>query len=273
MPDEFAVHVLNGSIRVAWDAGNPIRTNLFAAGLRELVGYVLHEAAPDEQVRRCSWFREDPNLKAKREAEGRESEPKATRRQRMIYATQGGLPDDLIARLGVDLDATHTRLSKMFENLNRLTHVRPGTRITEDSDVISFMKEALEAVLCFYQTLSACRSEIAEVVAEEVNDEALAALTETVVEELDELSSHTFVDDVVTEVVRIKKVTAEMVSLETEGTVYVTLNYGSKSDFKRADGVTLAHKYPFRLQLTASTADIHRLTPGIPTVDNSSFYE
>jgi hypothetical protein len=272
LPDEFSRLVLSGSIRVAWDVGNPIRTNLFAAGLRELVGYVLHEAAPENEIRNCPWFREDLNLKAKREAEGLKDKPQVTRRQRMIYATQGGLPDDIIARLGVDVNATHTRLSKTYEKLNKLTHVRPGTRITNDAEVVSFMEEALKAVLSFYETLAACRSDIADAVAEEVDDEAFAALTESAVQELDELSTHTLIDEVTVEELSVTKITAKTVSFEAQGTVSVTLNYGSRSDFSRDEGVSIPASYPFSLDLTAPTTDVHRLTPGDAAVNNSSFY-
>lgn len=273
LPDEFARLVLEGSIRVAWDNGNPIRVNLFAAGLRELVTYVLHEAAPDEQVRRCIWFKEDANLKAKRETEGKDLEPRVTRRQRMTYATQGGLSDKLLVGLGVDISAAHRELAGVFDRLNKLTHVRPGTRITADADVVDFMDEALKAVLAFYETLASCRSEVGDAVAEGANDSALASLTETVVQELDELSTHTFVEEVEVEEVSVTAITADSVSFEASGTVHVTLNYGSGSDFRRGDGASMPDSYPFSLSLEAPTRDIHRLKAGRPRVDNSSFYE
>lgn len=46
LPDEFSRTVLAGSLGVAWDSANPIRANLFAAGIREAVTYVLHFLAP-----------------------------------------------------------------------------------------------------------------------------------------------------------------------------------------------------------------------------------
>jgi hypothetical protein len=62
--------------------------------MRELFGYTLQTLAPDENFTECEWFEPEPGTKG------------PTRRQRAKYATQGGLSDDYIAEIGVDVSMT-----------------------------------------------------------------------------------------------------------------------------------------------------------------------
>jgi Predicted pPIWI-associating nuclease len=57
LPDAFSQTVLKGSIRALQDDSNPIRANLFALGMREMVRHVLEVKAPEEEVRQCRWFK------------------------------------------------------------------------------------------------------------------------------------------------------------------------------------------------------------------------
>jgi hypothetical protein len=92
LPDEFSREVLSGSVRVLWDDNNPIRINLFALGIREMVRNVLELAAPDIEIQKCRWFLSDlENRRREASSGGRQSPEQITRKDRMIYATQGGL--------------------------------------------------------------------------------------------------------------------------------------------------------------------------------------
>ncbi|HUD92790.1 MAG TPA: hypothetical protein VMR39_14525, partial [Sphingobium sp.] len=61
--DRFLRTILKGAYRIARDKSNPIRGNLVASGLREIVGHVLHNLAPGEEVRRCIWFEQATDTK------------------------------------------------------------------------------------------------------------------------------------------------------------------------------------------------------------------
>jgi hypothetical protein len=274
LPDDFARTVLAGSLGVAWDSANPIRANLFAAGIRETVTYVLHLLAPEEAVKACEWYKayRDKQQMAceKRKIEFRDQ---PTRVHRMVYATQGGISDKALEQLGVDIGDAHKRLRTVVDELSKYTHVRPGTLIEGDEAVAVFMEEALEAMMRFLGAVADVRSAISTAVSEHANDLAIEALTDSVVQELDELSTHTVVDEVIADDIRVVEIGPQEVKLDVRGTVYVELNYGSGSDFRRGDGASMRDKYPFSVEMVAAVTDLKPGIVGRVTVDNSSFFE
>src|ERR1700759_3976934 len=86
--DEFSNQLLTGALQVVGDAGNPIRLSQFATAMRELFSYTLQTLAPDVEVTKCVWFKQEPDTQG------------PTRRQRAKYAMQGGLADDYVAEIG-----------------------------------------------------------------------------------------------------------------------------------------------------------------------------
>jgi len=90
---------------------------------------------------------------------------------------------------------------------------------------------------------------------------------------LDELSTHTIVEGVSVDDIQIVDLGVDRLDLALEGTVYVTLQYGSGSDIRRGDGASMSDNYPFTANLEVGIGET--LTLGEPTaveVDNSSFY-
>lgn len=274
LPDEFARTVLAGSLGVAWDSANPIRANLFAAGMREAVTYILHLLAPEEAVKSCDWY-EAYREKQKKDCEKRKIEFKdqPTRVHRMVYATQGGISDKVLEELGIDIGDAHKRLRAVVDDLSKHTHVRPGTLVNGDEAVAVFMEQALEAMMRFLSAVADVRSAISVAVSEHANDLAIDALTDSVVQELDELSTHTVVDEVIADDIRVVEIGPREVKLDVRGTVYVELNYGSSSDFRRGDGASMRGKYPFSVRMVAPVADLKPGIVGRVRVDNSSFFE
>lgn len=123
--DDFSQHVLTGALRVVGDRENPLRLNLFAAAVRELFGHTLHTLAPDTEVTQCSWYAPEPNTN------------RPTRRQRVKYATQGGLSDAFIAEVGVDVNHLHDDAIASINELSKYTHVGPGVLVTDQSEIES----------------------------------------------------------------------------------------------------------------------------------------
>lgn len=191
LPDEFACAVPAGSLGVAWDSANPIRANLFAAGVREAVTYVLHTLAPDDAVKACDWheaFRETQKKQCEKNKIEFKDQP--TRVHRMVYATQGGISDRTLEELHVDIGESHKKLRTVVDELSKYTHVRPGSLIEGKDEVAAFIERALEAMIRFLDVVAEVRSAIADAVSEHANELAEDMLTESVVHELDD-SPHT----------------------------------------------------------------------------------
>ncbi|NTH51591.1 hypothetical protein G6L09_11480 [Agrobacterium rhizogenes] len=274
LPDDFARKVLDGSLGTAWDSANPIRANLFAAGMRELVTYVLHTLAPDASVEDCAWYASNRDAQKKQaEKAGVVFRDAPTRVNRMVYATQGGLSDKYLDELGVDTKGAHKKLRTVVDELSKYTHVRPGSLLEGDAVVSNFMAEALEAMIRFYDVIFDVREAVASAVSEANGEAADSALTDSIASELDELSTHTAVNEVIADDIRVTRMGSTLVEFEVRGTVYVQLNYGSRSDFNRGDGASMSDKYPFSLTMAASVADLRPYATSRVSVDNSSFFE
>jgi hypothetical protein len=265
LPNDFMKTLLDGSLRVVLDDNNKIRVNLFALGMREMVRHVLTDAAPDDEVRACSWFAPIPNPGP--------GGSDIRRRDRMIYATQGGIPDNVLKPLGINTQGMHDTLVRTIRQLNKYTHVEPSSLVKTSAEAIALVDEVLQAVIGFLDTVASFRASVTEAIADAVNDEALNTMTENVISALDELSTHTMVEETAVEMVTVEAITAADIKQKVTGAVYVELNYGSDSDARRGDGASLSDSYPFTMLISGPVDDIHALHSGDVHVDTTSFYE
>lgn len=259
LPDEFSRTVLHGSLMVVQDKSNPIRQNLFAAGMRELFGHVLHAYAPDEDVRACRWFEQSVETTT------------VTRKQRAVYATQGGLSDDYVAGLGVDVDELHKDAIKSIQKLNKATHVRLG-QIIEDQDVIeSFVEDALGSLAGLLGSFQICRNEVNSALQDNVYDAMMDAFITETFDDINILAGKGyeadsfFIDD---DELIIETINATHITLKFSGDVPVTLHYGPKDD-----AAEIRHVFPFWMRFEAPVEHPERLRLIDHFFDDSSWYE
>jgi hypothetical protein len=235
--DDFSGLVLTGALKVVADPSNPIRLNLFAAAMRELFGHTLHALAPDANVTKCEWFKLEPHTNG------------PTRRQRTKYATQGGLSDDYIEEIGVDVEHLHDAAIKAVEEMSKYTHVRPGTIVTEPHEITVFVAGAMHALLGLFASFDECRSRVLDALSEEIDGEAVNALITETIQSVDELATHHSVEEVYVEQTRVIALTHETIYFKATGTLAVELQWGSNSDLRRGDGATLDDSFPFEVTM------------------------
>ncbi len=238
LPDEFSRQVLAGCFRVAHDEENPIRLNLFAAGLRELFGHILDFYAPDQEVRACSWFVQSEDTLS------------VTRRQRAVYATQGGLSDDYVRGLGLDVEDHHASAIQAISKLNKFTHVRPG-RIEEDPRATAlFVADALSALAGLLESFEVGRETVTEALADAVfKATGIAFITETF-DTIDFLAGKGYeVDPWIDDAgMAVQHIGAQRISTKFSGIANVTLHYGS-----RGDAAEIQHEFPFWMTFESSS--------------------
>ncbi|POR52564.1 hypothetical protein [Bosea psychrotolerans] len=262
--DQFMALVLKGAFRVGRDKENPIRGNLFAAALRELVTHVLHTLAPDDELKRCEWYAQEKDTTG------------PTRAQRATYISQGGLlPKFVEEELSLDPKATIKPLTDAMSKLNAVTHVKSETVLNDSRKVLNLGAASLEALLNLFESARECRAAVAHKLADHVDQAVLDRLIGDVVQELDELSTHTIVDEHQSEHLSVIEIGAREVKFEVQGTVFVTLQYGSGSDRRRGDGAEIDDAFPYRATVTSKAiAPTVFATEAVDIrVDNSSFYE
>jgi hypothetical protein len=259
LPDEFSRTLLAGGLEVL-ATSNPIRAHLFAASLREVVGYLLHEMAPDQELTQAPWFVEE--------------EDRPTRKQRMTFAIQGGISDAAVDQLGIDAADMHQEMAAAMRELNKRTHVRPGTLLDVPAEVNRFADDVVDAVLEFMRTVADLREAVAGAVVHNASAPVFGSFLQKSNDMIDALSTHSFVEQVDVEEVRVIRIGATEIAYEAEGTVYVELNYGSGSDRARGDGATISDSYPFSCKLTGGIQDLNDIHDVADmAVDTASFYE
>lgn len=269
LPDEFSTVLLDGAVRVLADLENRIRLNQFAGSMRELYTHILHGLAPDDDVRQCPWFAEQRDARARenRNLAGADLN-RPTRRQRAMYALQGGITDAQITAYGFEPDDVHSEFLYAVNELNRLTHVRPDAIFDDADEVARRATEIVEALNDFYQALDHCRESISEAIIDAVHQAAFDELTREAIGELDILSQHTFVEGPNIDQIRVLGIDAEKVHYVITGEVEVTLNYGSGED-----GVSMNDSFPFELTMDAPVAEPNNFENIVCQVDTGSFYE
>ena len=267
LPDTFTKDVLSGSLRVLNDDGNPIRGNLFALGAREMVGYMLRAAAPDEDVRACVWFPLDEKTRGK--VSGSDQ---VTRRDRMVYITQGGISDGMLQELKLKPNEMHSALMDTLGDLSKFTHVQPKTMLGSAAETDILADGVLETLSDFLDNIEEFRNKVTQAVLDAVNLETLGAFLFEAHDALDELSTHTQVDDVQVDKLEVVGIDAQAVTLTGSGTVYVVLHYGSGSDMRRGDDPSVNDDYPFTMKVRISTQSLKGIRVLDLKVDNSSFF-
>ena len=232
-----------------------------------MVRYVLRTKAPDEHVRASSWFPLDAKTRG---TVSRDDQ--VTDRDRMAYATQGGISDAMLEQLSLDPGEMHGALKDAINSLSKYTHVQPGTMLGAAADTDALAEGVLETVSDFFDSIEEFRSEVARVVLGSVNREALDAFLAGTIDDLGELSTHTQVEDSTMHELDVVGIDARTVTLKGSGTVYVVLQYGSGSDERRGDGASMNDDYPFTMSVELSTGDFSDMQVSGLKVDNSSFF-
>ena len=264
-PDNgFLCQVLEGVMRVARDKGNPIRGNLVASGLREVVGHVLHTLAPDKSVRCCVWFEQAVDTNT------------VTRAQRAKYIMQAGLPNDFVNDiLGLDVRPFVQPVLDAIKVLNKATHVRTETIIHRGQLIRGTMYDVMFGLLVLLDAAAASRNEMKRVVANVMNHAVFERLISETIQELDEISTHTVVDGHFIHTVEVIEMDATRICYVITGHVDVELQYGSDSDVRNDIGFRRDDSFPYRAAVSSDVAkplEIHSHDIEL-VVDNSSFFE
>ena len=251
-------------MRVARDKANPIRGNLAASGLREIVGHVLHGLAPDEDVRLCVWFVQDPGTST------------VTRRQRAQYIVHAGLPDTFVGKtLKLDVAKSVQPILDAMGALNKGTHVRPETIVHKGRDVRAMTRDVLYGLLRLLDAAAASRDELKQAIEDVMEHAVFERLIMETISELDELSTHTAVDDHYIDTVEVQDINATEITYVISGKVGVELQYGSNADVRRDIGFRQSDSYPYRATVSSRAAKPLAIDGRDVdlTVDTSSFYE
>lgn len=247
------------------DHKNNLRFNNFAYATRELIRHVLSRHAPNDQVRACSWYKEETG---KRDG--------ISRRQRVFYAVQGGLSDKYVSdTLGLDILEVHTALRDALDNLSRHTHIEEATFDLDDDVIGQFVEETLTAVLDFFKAVEVNRKALLLALWEQIDESVVDAVLSETLTAVDELSSHHSIDEIYTEKVSIFGIDSGFVRFEAKGFISCELQWGSNSDLRRDDGAVMNQSFPFSCELWSPVDDPQAIISdeNAVKVDTSSWHD
>lgn len=224
---------------------SPLQFNNFAYAMREVVRHVLGRLAPDAEVRRCQWYRNET-----------ERENGISRKQRAYYAVQGGLSDVYVkGTLNLELDDIHTSLIKAVNELSKYTHIEPDTFNIPSQRVQQLANETLMAVDALFSTIRECHEGIIHGLWEQLDAEVVNAALRESIGAIDELATHHWIREVYTEKVSIVGIDSAFVNFEVTGTILCQLQWGSNSDLRNDTGAVTSQSFPFRCELRSSVED------------------
>lgn len=259
----FEQKLFKAALQNLADTNNPLRANNFAYAVREVASTVLHRLAPDEEVLKCSWYKNEMD-----------KENGITRRQRAIYAIQGGFSNEYVEELGLSPEKSHSRFLKAYKALNKLTHVRPTTFGLDSESTENLASETINSLAEFFRTAKECRDEVVSQVYEEVNRVAGEGVFDEALMAIDILSTHQTIEEIETTEVRIQDIDSTTVYYSAEGHVSCKLQWGSNSDMRNDMGAVMSHSLPFSCDLTASVTSPMNISVSEDSVlvDESSWF-
>lgn len=259
--DPFVSMMMEGAQRVLLDIENPTRIHLFALSLREVMSYLLHELAPDEEVQACKWFKPVTDNGA------------PSRIQRAEYAIRGGLSAADFPDLKEIESEANAELKDRLNDLNKLTHPRPKTHIEDPEKIEQVARETLSALSAFIDIIDSYRSNIRSQVIESIELHVFETFLWEVFSEIDIISTHSRVEHGIISSITVEKIDSYAVYFRAEGDVEVELNYGSGGDRRRGEGFSMNIGFPFHATFKGDLRDIKVLKDPEYEIDTSSWYE
>lgn len=262
-PDPFCVTCLDSAIKVLADEGNVLRVNFYSTAMRIMYEHLANNLSPTDDVMRAPWF------------QPAKDDGRPTRKQRLIFAVQGGLSDECISDdLGIDIGDIHAKLVKAIDDLSHHIHARESTIVSEVAEQNAIVENTANAMSDFLTLFADCRREIISAIEETVSDAAIDALLSETILEIDELANHHSIEDIYVEKVRVKRIGAETIIYEAEGEVSVGLQWGSNSDVRNGEGAEMDESFPFSAEITVPLEDMFDVSCGevVFGVDTSGWY-
>jgi hypothetical protein len=131
--------------------------------------------------------------------------------------------------------------------LNKRTHLRPDTVITDPAEIEAFANEAIAALLEIFEVTDDVRSEIIRRIESHLRDEAIDTFINESIDSLDLIAGHYETGIVWADNMRVLSIDADSIRYEVTGDVDVTLHYGSGSD-----ETSIEESFPFTCTTAAS---------------------
>jgi len=256
----FEKCLFKASVSYLSNSDDPLRFNSFAYSMRELYRHVLSRLSPEDQVINCDWF----NIKDSNDG-------KSTRKQKLMYAIQGGLANAyIIDELGIKVDDFWLKIRDSQELLSKYTHVNEDTFDILSEDCDKFSVQILESLWTIFKSISDTRHEIIHQLHHQISHEMIDIFVSNTMSEIDILSTHSCIDFVDIKEYEITDIDSKKIYFTVSGIVHVTLNYGSSRD----EITELQDEFPFDVNFFSpvNNPKLIHINPEEVLIDTSSWF-
>lgn len=261
--DTFTRQALEGAAKTLADRDNPLRINLFSAGIRIFFEHLMGAMAPVDEVKACPWFQPVKDTTG------------PTRAQRIQYCLQGGITDQFLEEtLQLEPEALRSQLLRAFNNLSKHVHGREDTVIRDGAAQDQEAVATVDAVAEFLNAYHDCRAALLEPLAESLDEAAVDDLMQETIQSIDELATHHSIEEIYVGHTEVAAIGAESVRYRATGTISVILQWGSNSDLRRGDGAELGQSFPFECLFDVPVTDPQEIGEAeiVSGVDTSAWW-
>ena len=264
LTDKFEKELFIASLENLKENRNKLRFNNFAYSIRELTRHFLKRLSPDENIKRCSWYKNETGEK-----------DKISRGERVTYAIQGGLEKNYVLNtLGVDVSTLKTKLSKVIKKLNKYTHICQNTFDINNEEIEKLKIITLELFLEFFELIESSKRSVIDPLKDQIDNELFSKAIYDFHQEIDLVATHHYVEGVDVYEHEIDNIDFENIYITAYGNLETTLEYGSGSDHRRGDGASFSHSWPFTCKFISKVKRPKVIVEsgGKLEIDESSWY-
>lgn len=236
----FEIDLFDASLASLNDKTNKLRYNNFAYSIRELSRHFLYSLSPELSIKKCGWYKTET------------TDDKPTRGQRIKYAIQGGITDEILKKWGFDIDELKETIKTVIETINSLskyTHINPDVFYLKDVDIEKNGKQVLETFQKLVETIDEYREKLKCFLDGHIEEHMISSVVTTFFENIDNLAPHHSLNDSEVSDYHISEITDEEIIVNVSGFLHVTLEYGSRQERREGDGLDLEESFPFETKI------------------------
>jgi len=240
LSSQFEIDLFDASIANLNDKTNKLRYNNFAYSIRELSRHFLYSLSPESNVENCNWYK--PETEDKR----------PTRYQRIKYAIQGGISDEILEKWGFDIKELTEKIkivTKTISSLSKYTHINPEVFGISDTLIEENSKKVLDTFLIFVETINEYKEKLKDFLDGHIEEQMISSVVGNFFENVDSIAPHYSLDYSEVSEYQISEITDSEIIVEVTGNIYVTFLYGSSKERREGDGLDIEGHFPFETKV------------------------
>ena len=243
---DFEKQLFEASLKNLEDENNALRYHNFCYSIRELSRHFLNSLSSEEFVLKCPWFAVETD------------NGKPTRSQKIKYAIQGGLTDELLEELGFDIEELKNIIKEIkstIDSLSRYTHINPENLILTEEQIKIKSEEVLKTFEKFVNTIIDYKESLKSFLDGEIEEHMIDTIISNSYENIDCLAPHYSLEYGEVSEYHIIEINDKEIIVNVYGYLNVTLEYGSRNERANDDGLDISQSFPFETQIRYEISD------------------